>query len=1110
MRKPNITSSGIRDNRNRGKVGDFIYNNLQQGTSLSVVSAYFTIYAYGRLKEKLNEIKNLRFLFGEPKFLGDISGNDKESKSFELTEQNLELRNQLQQKQLARECADWIKEKVEVRSVKQAGLLHGKMYHMENGCDNRALLGSSNFTVAGLGLGGTRSNVELNLIVNDERDRSDLMSWFNEWWSDKKLTEDVKDDVLKELDRIYANQSPEFIYYLTLYHIFRDYLDADHFSKNAEEDKMSFDKGIWKALYEFQKDGAKATINKLLALNGCILADSVGLGKTYTALAVIKYFESRNERVLVLCPRRLRHNWTVYRENSTMNPFPEDRFRYDVLSHTDLSRTDGRAGDIDLATLNWSNYDLLVIDESHHFRNNMPARQESGKPLKKTRYQKLMDDIVRSGVNTKVLLLSATPVNNDLSDLRNQVSLIVGGDVKTDQKSDSMFSQSLEIRSITETINLAQKQFSEWIQKSPKNKINQTLLENINGNFFRLLDGLSIARSRKQIQHYYEHEMDKLGGFPARTAPKSLHPNLDNQNDNMSFQSLDIKISDLSLAIYNPTKYLRENLRQEIRRGYLREISSGFDQKAREKTLINMMKVNLFKRLESSVYSFCKTLERMIGKIDDLDMRFERYQELEEEDYELLDDDEFDEDDLMVGEKLKIRFEHIDIPKWRNAMRGDRKQLQELLESTEVINHARDGKLSILFEQIKDKLNNPTLTKDGHKNHKVLVFTAFADTANYLYEYLQGCLKGQTHIALVCGTGKNQSTLGKADYDEILTNFSPISKKRKQQKRFALEEQKNEEIDVLIATDCISEGQNLQDCDLLINYDIHWNPVRIVQRFGRIDRIGSQNKEVHLTNFWPVEQLDEYLNLKVRVEDRMALVDLSATQTDNYLRTQTESEINDSDFRNRQLRQMQNQILDLEDLDGNVTLSDFSLEEFRLDLLHFLETRRKELESASLGLYAVAPTPMQQSKNVDPGVLFCLRHKPQGTDLETRNNPKKDINPLGDYYLLYLLDSGSVKLKSIQPKQVLNLWQRLSINHKSALNDLCDIFDQNTNDGVDMEHYHGLLTKALESISNIHRERTFQNLRQKRGAVIPTQSEHPSSRGQDYELVTWLAILERP
>lgn len=1109
--KPPALSSGIRDNRERGRVGeDFLREHLRDGTDLSIVSAYFTIHAYEHLKEQLGAVEGLRFLFGEPSLVGVVHG-DQKAKAFQLTDQGLSLTNQLEQSRLARECAAWIREKVEIRSMQQGGFLHGKMYHLQNDGAAAALLGSANFTAAGLGYGRHDGNVELNLVVDSDRDRKDLLDWFDQWWKDDKRTEDVKEYVLQELKRLYDNHSPQFIYYLTLFHLFRDYAEDDDGQRDQMEGFKLPDTKIWRELYQFQKDGAKAAINKLLRLNGCILADSVGLGKTYTALAVIKYFELRNERVLVLCPKRLHDNWAVYLGNDKRNRLLDDRFGYDLLAHTDLSRKGGKSETgMDLANVNWGNYGLVVIDESHNFRNNKYAVEKG----KQTRYQKLIEDIISSGVRTKALLLSATPVNNELSDLRNQISLIAGGDVsKPSSEADAAFADSqtsLGIPSVSETTRVAQLRFTNWTKATDTSeRTTNKLLEAIGGDFFHLLDGLTIARSRSQIKRAYAEEMGTLGGFPDRAKPESIHSGIDSQGEYPPFEKIDGEIDELKLALYNPTNYLQKDLEKGIRASYDTTTHGGFTQEGRERILVCMMKTNFLKRLESSVHSFRETLQRTLVKTDELLGKldgFQAHQEAAETDYSDISPDALDMDDegMVVGTGRKFHLGHIDISKWREAIKEDKKHLKRLLKQAKKIIPERDAKLARLRERIQHKLRNPSTTKDGRENRKVLVFTAYADTANYLYKCLEPELKGAADVALVSGGGSNRSTLGTGRFEDILTNFSPRSRERG-----VLEDlPQDKEIEVLFATDCISEGQNLQDCDTVVNYDIHWNPVRIIQRFGRIDRIGSQSKVVHLVNFWPVEDLDHYLKLKRRVEERMALVDLSSTQSDNLLEDKQLEDLvtKDLQFRNSQLRRLKEEVLDLEDMDeGGVSIGDFSLEEFRSDLLQFLEADRQALESAPSGLYAV----VQADPDIPakPGAVFCLRRRVEEAVGEAPDE-SSNINPLGDHYLVYVHDDGEVRLAFTRPKQILNLLRSLAAGHEQALTQLCDLFDRSTEHGADLQSYNRMVEQALGSITRIYRKRDAGGLTSGRDGVLSLAASRPSKDGGGYELLTWFVIID--
>ncbi|MBW2739361.1 MAG: DEAD/DEAH box helicase family protein, partial [Deltaproteobacteria bacterium] len=733
--KAPVNSSGIRDNHNRGKVADFLVEKISAESELSIVSAYFTIYAYEALAEQLDKISKLRFLFGEPSFITSLDPDKTDKKSFKIEDEHLELSNRLKQKEMARRCADWISKKVEIRSVRQANLLHAKLYHIHDGYREHAILGSSNFTLRGLGR-SSKSNIELNLIVDGDRDRADLKLWFDEIWSDDKLVADVKEEVLKYLEQLYVNHPPEFIYFKTLYHVFERFLvdqagDAQLFDQTA-----IIDTEIWKTLFDFQKDGAKGAIHKINSHNGCILADSVGLGKTYTALAVIKYFELRNHRVLVLCPKKLRDNWTVYlaQNNSELNPFLNDRFAYTVLSHTDLSRDSGMVNGINLATLNWGNFDLIIIDESHNFRNNTKGkRDEEGNVIRKSRYERLLQDIIQTGVKTKVMLLSATPVNNNLKDFRNQIYFVTEG-------RDTEFSESFGIHSLKDTLAAAQRTFTEWAKHAGE-KDARELIDKLPAGFFTLLDELTIARSRKHIQRYYRSSLEQIGQFPKRKKPISKVSDIDLKDRFLSYDRLNDEISNYQLSLFNPSKYVLEEYRAIYEEGKI----LNFSQADREYFLIGMMKVNFLKRLESSVYSFNITMERTIEKIEALEERlraFKKYQsnENEEVQQEQFIDPREEDDELaeafQVGGKLKIPMFHLDVTQWLADLKKDKEQLALLASNANDVTPDRDAKLADLRKLIGDKVSLPTTNTLGEKNRKVVVFTAFADTAIYLYENL--------------------------------------------------------------------------------------------------------------------------------------------------------------------------------------------------------------------------------------------------------------------------------------------------------------------------------------------------------------------------------------
>jgi superfamily II DNA or RNA helicase len=1071
--------SGIRDNRERGAAHEFITERGVAGSHLSVVSAYFTTFAYEHLRGTLDAVDGMRFLFGEPRFLRDANNGGLVPPAFALDEGGLRLVEQIRQRAVAQRCAAWIRERVEVRSVKRAGLLHGKLIHVDDGRRSHALLGSSNFTVNGLGLGSS-PNIELNLVVDGDRDREDLLAWFNELWADESLTDDVKGEVLRVLETLYAHASPEFVYFKTLLHIFGDYLaeqadEAEQFEQTAFEQTAT-----WQALFDFQRDGLRAILTKLERHGGCILADSVGLGKTYTALGVIKWYEKRNKNVLVLCPKKLRENWTDYLwfNNSELNPLRSDNFSYTVLSHTDLSRERGKVGDIDLSKIEWGNYDLVVIDESHNFRNASRNRSGNGR---KTRYERLMDDIVKAGLKTKVLLLSATPVNNDLSDLKAQLDLI------SSDKNDGF--AEVGVPNLAGLIGMAQRRFVEWAKSGDRDAA--TLLASLPPALFGLLDGVTIARSRQHVERHYAASMERIGSFPKRAAPVSIFPNIDTEGGFPPFEAVDEAISRLELALYSPLTFVPPE------HHHLYDKGGNFDQGNRERYLIAMMKSGFLKRLESSVSSFCMTMDRMIHRIDRRVRELDAYDEAASVDAELNEEEELDEEleeAFEVGGALKYKLAHIDRKRWKKALLRDRERIVGLAEAARLVTPARDAKLEKLAEIIRDKAANPSTNRKGETNRKVILFTAYTDTARYLYEQLLPLAKELgLEVALVTGADC-KTTFGRAHFQDILVNFAPRAKRRADMKKA----DQAGEIDLLIATDCISEGQNLQDADLLVNVDIHWNPVRLIQRFGRIDRIGSLNDTIRMVNFWPTEELNKYLGLKGRVEARMRLVDLSATGDDDLLNKKAEAE-GDLRWRDEQLLRLKDEVFDLEDSTGGVTLADFALDDFRADLLGFAKANEQALRDAPLGLHAIVPNEVEGG-SLDPGVIFCLRRRPADP------NPEQvKINPLDPYYLVYVKDDGAVRFAFGQPKPILEAWRALSLGHTEPLDALCNAFDDETDQGERLERYDALIEAAVSSIGETSAKRTLASLAAGRGARIPDEAAQARA-SSEYDLITWLIV----
>ncbi|WP_043588391.1 helicase-related protein [Geminisphaera colitermitum] len=1111
-------SSGIRDNHRRGSVGDFLRAELRAGADLDIVTAYFTVFAYDKLQPQLDNLGRIRLLFGEAAFIHNLDPEHKDGAAYVLRDDGLALASGLNQRHIAQACAAWIRDKVEVRSVTRTGFLHGKMSHIRRGEVSAAIIGSSNFTTRGLGLGTTNNNVELNLVVDGNRDRADLQQWFEELWNDTSRVEDVKQAVLDYLLQVYRDQSPEFIYFKTLFELFRRFIDEGRdIEDNLKRIRLP-ETGIWNSLFAFQKDGAKSAINKLKTYGGCILADSVGLGKTYEALAVIKYFELRNEKVLVLCPNKLRSNWDLYPAYvaNKHNPFAADRFGYTVLAHTDLSREGGASGAVqELRDFHWGAFDLVVIDESHNFRNNALGKPREDGAERRSRYQRLMQDIIQSGVRTKVLLLSATPVNNTLADLRNQLSFIAGGDVARDTPeglaADTFFSGNLEIPSLKATTREAQKRFTEWSKKPPEQRQKKDLIHVLGGDFLKLLDAITIARSRRHISRHYQSEMVRLGGFPVRTPPLSVYPEIDTAGKFPTYDVIADRLAEYKLWIFRPAEHLRADLPPATVEHYTRRIG-GFTQQGRERILTHMMRITLLKRLESSIDSFRRSLAATLEKIDRLEQRmavFETHRDANPDlDFEVLAPEDVEDDDpelaaaLEIGRRVTFKMAHLDLDAWRAHLAEDRRQLNGLLGLARPVTPERDAKLAELRSRLAAKIQNPPLDKDGHLNRKVLVFTAYADTARYLYDNLHRWLRKDlgVHASLVVGSGQNASTLTPgSDYTAILTDFAPRAKRRSGDLAAP-------QVDVLIASDCISEGQNLQDCDTVINYDIHWNPVRIIQRFGRVDRIGSRATAVHLINFWPTAHLDRYINLKQRVEARMALVDLTATQTDNPLDEKQLEDLVTTDLRlrDRQLERMRKEILDLEDLEDSVTLADFSLDDFRADLLRFLERNREQLEKAPLGLYAVVPALADIPLTAGGGVIFCLRQKGNPTARPATETEK--INPLAPHYLVYVRADGEVRLAYTQVKTILNLFRELALGKTEPYAELCRLFDRATANGSDMGHQSRLIRSAVESITATFQQKLAAGLQHSRQFILPVAEAQPHDDEAGFELVTWLVL----
>ena len=1089
------TTNAIVDNRNR-RVGEFLRDNAMPGTNLSFVSAYFTIYAYEALRDTLERAGPMRFLFGEPAATGKPSPNEDETKSFHLNEDGgIALNQVLAQKPLACACAAWIRKHVEIKTIKQANFLHGKLYHVTREEETAALVGSSNFTLRGLGF-GTAPNVELNLEVRNDDERKALLDWFDGLWRDEDLTRDAKADVLAALERLGRPHSPEFVYYKTLFHVFEEWLEQHVERDGLLHDAHLHDTEVWKALYAFQRDGATSAINRLLRHNGCIVADSVGLGKTWTALAVIKFFELRNERVLVLCPKRLEDNWIRYAASaaSRNNPFAKDRLNFAVRAHTDLSRYEGWAGAVDLAQFNWGAFDLIVIDESHNFRNEgRDRRDDAGNLIRRSRYNRLLEEALKGGGRTKVLMLSATPVNTSLRDLRNQIYLM------TEKRQDA-FRRALGIGNIQAMFGVAQREFQQWeaARLAGKKPDKAALLKRLGADFLTLLDAVSFARSRDHVRRYYPEVTAAIGGFPRRAQPRNLYPATDSKGE-LSYDNIHQRIGDFQLAVYMPSQYLNDTSSLEEEKA-----ASQFDQRDRERFLIGMMRVNLLKRLESSVHAFKLTMHRILNKMDELDRLIDEWRA--RGNTAVIDsrpDEDEEDDEFEIGKGRRYRLDELDVDRWQQDLREDRQLFEELHHRAEQITIDRDEKFAALKLELQRKVEKAPLNKDGCPNRKALVFTSFADTASYLYNHIKEWARDElgVHIALVTGGGGNKSTSGSSQFIDILAQFAPKAQQA---------DSENREIDIVIATDCLSEGQNLQDCDLVVNYDIHWNPVRLMQRFGRIDRLGSRNREVAMTNFWPTADLDRYLDLKNRVEARMALADATATGLDDPLNREGQDKDEQREavqleltFRDRQLARMRDEILDIEEVDDGINLSDLTLDDFIADLLRYIQQNRAALEAAPLGIHGIVAAGLsgtdERLDSAQGGAIFCLRHSGDASE--------RTPNRLWPYFLVYVRNDGTVRYTFQQARHCLALFQALAVGRPEAIGALESAFDQETEQGRNMETYSAMLAEALRTIAGTFRDAELAGLGRDRGAVL---IEKPKRKelGAELTLVTWLVIAK--
>lgn len=1026
---------------------------IKKGSKVSIAASCFSIYAFQELKKELQGIDELRFIFTSPTFTTEKAKKEKREfyiprlnreRSLYGTEFEIKLRNELTQKAIAKECAEWIRQKVTFKSNVTNEYMMGFI-----NLDDKNYMPINGFTTVDLGC--ERGNNAYNMVQKTEAPFSTAyIDLFESIWNDNTKLQEVTDEIIENITAAYNENSPDFIYFVTLYNIFNEFLE-DVSEDNLPNEATGFKESkIWSMLYNFQKDAVLAIISKLEKYNGCILADSVGLGKTFTALAVIKYYENRNKSVLVLCPKKLTNNWNTYKDNYVNNPIAADRLRYDVLYHTDLNRTHGKSNGLDLDRLNWSNYDLVVIDESHNFRNGGKLSGEDNE--KENRYLKLLNKVIRKGVKTKVLMLSATPVNNRFNDLKNQLALAYEGNTELiDDKLNTT-------RSIDDIFKSAQRAFNTWSKWEPADRTTENLLRMLDFDFFEVLDSVTIARSRKHIQKYYD--TTDIGTFPTRLKPISLRPPLTSLKKAINYNEIYEQLTMLSLSIYTPSHFILPSKMEKYAELYEdNKVNIGFTQANREQGIRRLTAINLMKRMESSVYSFNLTLKRILELIDSTIHSIDTYDKTSSVKLDLTDItniDDYDSEDqngdelLTFGKKVRIEIGDMDYKSWRDSLVKDREVLELLTLMVGDITPEYDSKLQELFRVIRNKLEHPI--NEGNK--KIIIFTAFADTAGYLYDNVSKFVMDNfgLNTAMVSGSVEGRTTVPKlrSDLNTVLTCFSPISK----DKHLLMPGDKTE-IDFLIATDCISEGQNLQDCDYLINYDIHWNPVRIIQRFGRIDRIGSKNTYIQLVNFWPDVTLDEYIDLKAKVETRMKIVDMTATGDDNLL---SEEEKTDLEYRKAQLKRLQEEVVDIEDMSSGISIMDLGLNEFRLDLLEYIK-HHPDIDKTPFGLHSVAAA----SEDTPAGVIYVLKNRSNSVNIDNQNR-------LHPFYMVYISNEGEVICDHLSPKQMLDKMRFLCKGKTEPIPELYRQFNKETRDGRNMSALSKLLGDAISSIIEVKEE----------------------------------------
>ena len=1050
--------------------------SIRPGDQVDLAVPALSVFGFEAI-ESLKTTGPVRLLIGRTEEIG-LLGDDRDRGR----------RSDQRQRSRVAAVARWLRRCCELRWVLNEipqGII---VVRDSDGQVKEVVIGSFSMTTSGLGLAA--GNPMSFIQIASGEDAASAASFFDRQW---EATPNAADEAKRFADQIedwVKPREPRQIYALALHHLLGGATGGLDERQVVNAATGIHDSTVWRMLYRFQRDGVVGVTDKLNTHGGCILADSVGLGKTFEALAVIKYHELRNDRVLVLCPKRLRENWTMPKANDRRNRLVDDRFNYDVLNHTDLSRRRGHSGDIDLANLHWSNYDLVVIDESHNFRNKKSPKK--GVP---TRYDRLLDDVVRAGVKTRVLMLSATPVNNRLTDLRNQIAFAVSGD-------DAALSDD-GIASIQATTRKAQQRFNAWLDLPEDQRRPDRLVDMLGFGYFQLLDKLTIARSRRHIERYYG--TDETGRFPDRLPPINIKSELDVVDSAVGgmppVAAINRDITLLHLAAFSPLKYLLPGKLEQYESKYATETSRGtvWRQFDRESSLISLVRINVLKRLESSIEAFRLTLGRQLADVEELILRIDDHDagEVDSPSIADLDLDDPIAEQLAVGKNIKVLLSDMDRVRWRGDLIEDRDRLRKLSIAAQAVNVDRDAKLSDLKQMLRQKWSHPI----NADNRKVLVFTAFADTAAYLYEHLHRWAFGQgVHVGLLTGGNRNRSTLGhgRTRQADVLSAFAPVAKQRPDE--FADEG----ELDLLIATDCISEGQNLQDCDWLVNYDIHWNPVRIIQRFGRIDRLGSPNQSIQLVNFWPNMQIEQYLDLESRVSGRMVLLDVSATGEENVIERSAGDPMNDLDYRRRQLLHLQDAVIDMDDLSAGLSIADLTLNDFRVDLADFTRDDAETLSGEPPGTFAAAFA----SDDVPAGYVFCLRHHAE----EASPTAISDDYPLRPHYLVHVdVDGRTVRHGYEHARKILETLKKITQNQEVADPEAIRAFDRLTGNGRNMTDVTTALGTAIASITGAAGRQQAAGLFTPGANASATAEKNARFMNPSaFEVLCYLAILPQP